>query len=216
MTRDTLFTRATLRLFGPGYGAELPFPLRYGWAVPVITWGSIAVVTVTVFVMTIRGLGPLLVWIGIGIAVASGLGVLIHWMRTRGRDEVALLPALNRTPRTATVTANEEVDVMTGWPGVFVTYRGRDRRRHEVHLADHIDDSWLDRFPVGSTWQVYAFEDPALANTVVFLTEEHDDVWRSGTYLWLGVRGIVYTSRFAKPRPGSRFFGEGSKQRFET
>ncbi|MFB6599544.1 hypothetical protein [Streptomyces diastaticus] len=65
-----------------------------------------------------------------------------------------------------------------------------------------------------STWQVYCFRDPALADTVVFLTEAHDEVWRSGTYLWLGDRGEVRTEQFRKPRPGSPFLGEDSPWRF--
>ncbi|WP_405929119.1 hypothetical protein OG554_22715 [Streptomyces griseus] len=144
---------------------------------------------------------------------------LVDWAGTIGhssrRGRNAVLPALDRTPRIAMVTVNEESDFMTGWPGLYVTYRGTDGRQHEVRLADHVDDSWLDRFPAGSTWQVYCFRDPALADTVVFLTEEHGDVWRSGTYLWLGVRGEVRTGQFRKPRPGSPFLGEDSPWRFE-
>lgn len=124
------------------------------------------------------------------------------------------LPALDRTPRTATVTANEESDFQTGWPGLYVSYTGTDGKRHDVHLADHVDGSWLDRFPVGSTCEVYAFADPALADTVVFLTEAHDDVRRMGIYLWLGVRGVVQTGQFKKPRPGSPFFREGTTWEF--
>lgn len=48
----------------------------------------------------------------------------------------------------------------------------------------------------------------------MFLTEAHDDVWRSGTYLWLGDRGEVRTEQFRKPRPGSPFLGEDSPWRF--
>lgn len=143
---------------------------------------------------------------------------LVDWndkkRRRSRRDERMHLPALDRTPRLAVVTANEESDAMTGWPGLYVTYTGTDGRRHEVHLADHVDDTWLDRFPIGSTWQVYSFRDPALANTVVFLTEAHDDVWRAGIYLWLGVRGEVRTGQFKKPRPGSPFFGDDSTWTF--
>ena len=98
---------------------------------------------------------------------------LVDWndkkRRRSRRDERMHLPALDRTPRLAVVTANEESDAMTGWPGLYVTYTGTDGRRHEVHLADHVDDTWLDRFPIGSTLNRPGFR------SVLQARMEHDE-----------------------------------------
>lgn len=61
---------------------------------------------------------------------------------------------------------------------------------------------------------VYAFRDPELADSVVFLTEAHDEVWRSGWKLD-GVR-IGGEGGPVKPGPGSPFLRDGSKWEFTS
>lgn len=209
--RGSVFDRVTMRLFGVGHGADVPFIHRYGWVMPTIVIACIiGVVGITVLLVA---LGPVFMWAFIGLLVVfSAIAILRAAALTP--KPLDTLPAIDRTPRVATVSANEGTDSVTGWPGLYVTYQGRDGKQYEVHLADDVDESWLDRFPVGSTWQVYAFRDTALADTVVFLTEAHDEVLRSGIYLWLGVRGEVHTGQFRKPRPGSPFFGGDSRWEF--
>ncbi|WP_396911133.1 hypothetical protein [Mycolicibacterium sp.] len=211
--RGSVFDRITMRLFGVGYGADMPFIHRYDWVIPTITiTGIIAVVGLNVVLVV---LGPVFVWtFFLLVVLASAIAILPAALLTP--KSVDALPAIDRTPRDATVSANEGTDSVTGWPGLYVTYQGRDGEQHEVHLADDVDESWLGRFLVGSTWQVYTFRDPALADTVVFLTEAHDEVLRSGIYLWLGVRGEVHTGQFRKPRPGSPFFSQDSKWEFAS
>lgn len=97
-------------------------------------------------------------------------------------------------------------------PFLVLRYRGIDGHRHSAQLADYPDETWIDRFAPGSTWQVYAFQDPDLADSVVFLTEAHDDVWRAG-YVLDGVR-IGVEGGPLKPAPGSPFLREDSKWRF--
>ncbi|GAA5154783.1 hypothetical protein GCM10025768_26500 [Microbacterium pseudoresistens] len=162
---------------------------------------------------------PLLFWIGpqnlpewamvipgAGTALFTGVAVLGMWLMTRGP-----LPPLDRTPRTATVLYNT-VDA-EGGQDITVRYHGADGSQHEAELADLIDDSWLDRFAEGTTWQIYAFEDAALADAVVFLTEEHDEVWRDG-YKLNGVR-LGGEGGPLPPGPGSPFLREGGKFTFE-
>lgn len=122
------------------------------------------------------------------------------------------LPALDRTPRIAKVVFNAEDS--EGGQILTVRYRGVDGDTHDAELADLIDDAWLGKFTQGTTWQVYAFQDPKLADTVVFLTEDHDDVWRDG-YKLDGVR-LGGESGPVKPGPGSPFFREDSKWSFES
>lgn len=100
-----------------------------------------------------------------------------------------------------------------GGQEITVRYRGADREEYDAELADLIDDSWLGEFTPGTTWQVHAFADPELANSVVFLTEVHDDVWRDG-YKLNGVR-LGGESGPLRPGPGSPFLGEDSKWTFE-
>lgn len=143
---------------------------------------------------------------GVGAVVLTGIAILGMLLQTR-----ASLPALDRVPRTATVLTNE--DDSEGGQILTVRYLGVDDCEHDAELADRILDSWRDRFVPGSTWQVYAFRDPELANIVVFLTEEHDNVWRQG-YKLDGVR-LGGESGPLKPGPGSPFLREGSKWKFE-
>ena len=140
----------------------------------------------------------------VAFTAIAGLGM---WMQTRGP-----LPALDRTPRSARVMFNTEDS--EGGQSLSLRYRGVNGEKHDAELADLIDDSWLGEFSPGSTWQVYAFRDPKLANTVVFLTEAHEDVWRDG-YKLDGVR-LGGEGGPVKPGPGSPFLREDSKWRFES
>lgn len=140
----------------------------------------------------------------LGLTAVAGLGM---WMQTRGP-----LPALDRTPRPARVVIN--ADDAEGGQSLVLRYRGVDGEEYEAELADLIDDTWLDRFAPGSVWQVYAFRDLSLANTVVFLTEEHDEVWRDG-YKLDGVRLGGEGGPIA-PGPGSPFLREDSRWTFES
>ncbi|GAB3616396.1 hypothetical protein GCM10027416_09530 [Okibacterium endophyticum] len=152
----------------------------------------------------------MLTWIGIGIVVLTAVVLTcmsIHLHRaTRGP-----LPALDRTPRTARVILS--ADDGEGHT-ILLKYRGVDGCKHSAQLADHPDENWIDRFAPGSTWQVYAFRDPDLADSVVFLTEAHNDVWRAG-YVLDGVR-IGGEGGPLEPAPGSPFLREDSKWRFEA
>lgn len=143
---------------------------------------------------------------GVGAVVFTAIAALGMWLQTRQP-----LPALDRTPRSARVTLNTEDS--EGRQGITVRYRGADGEKHDAELADLIADSWLGEFTPGTTWQVYAFRDPRLANSVVFLTEAHDDVWRDG-YKLDGVR-LGGESGPVTPGPGSPFLREDSKRRFE-
>lgn len=162
---------------------------------------------------------PLCFWLGfealdVWAFVVLGAGAmlcvgLVMWglkLQTSGP-----LPALDKTPRTATITM--VADDADGGETVAVRYRGADGERHDAELADLIDDSWLDRFSPGSTWQIYAFRDARLADAVVFLTEAHDDVWRDG-YRLNGVR-MGGEGGPLTPGPGSPFLREGGKWTFD-
>jgi len=141
-----------------------------------------------------------------GTALSLGLVALGMRMMSKGP-----LPALDRTPRTAKVMFN--VDDAEGGQDITVRYLGADGEEHDADLADVIDDDWEDRFKPGTTWQIYAFRDPTLATSVVFLTEQHEDVWRKGYNLG-GVR-LGGESGPVTRGPGSPFLREGSKWAFE-
>jgi len=143
---------------------------------------------------------------GVGSVVFTAIAALGTWMQTRRP-----LPALDRTPRSARVTLNTED--AEGRQDIIVRYEGVDGERHDAELADLIDASCLHRFAPGATWQVYAFRDPKLADSVVFLTEAHDDVWRDG-YKLDGVR-LGGEGGPVRPGPGSPFLREDSKWSFE-
>ncbi|WP_069814595.1 hypothetical protein [Streptomyces sp. TP-A0874] len=108
---------------------------------------------------------------------------------TRGYRKT--LPALDRTPRRATVTGrrgyNTDPDPESeiGPYELLTVTLDINGTAVESTIADIVAPDSLDRFTVGSIWTVYAFEDPAALNkdadrTRVILTEAHDDVIRSG------------------------------------
>lgn len=101
------------------------------------------------------------------------------------------LPALDRTPRTATVTGRSIVNPEPEADSDVPTYElvvvtvDIDGTGVETTIADIIAADSLDRFTIGSAWKVYAFEDPAALNkhpgrTRVLLTEAHDEIIRAG------------------------------------
>jgi hypothetical protein len=164
--------------------------------IPYVFWRGEDAVSGWAFV--IPGAGAVL-----GAAVAF-LGLQLETRRP--------LPALDRTPRSAKVLYSAED--AEGRQILTVLYRGHDDNEHKAELADVIDDSWQDRFTRGTTWQVYAFRDPMLADSVVFLTEQHHDIWRSG-YKLDGVR-LGSEGGPVKPGRGSPFFRSNSKRKFES
>ncbi len=143
-------------------------------------------------------------------AVACGAG----WL---GAISNRPLPALDRAPRVARVR-----EVVCQWDQpdtteeeearrIIVEYLGGDGRTHVAHLGDLIHESSIDRFTPESPWHVYAFADPELADTMVLLTESHDDVRRSG-YLITGLHGNTEFSSLQQPASGSPFLN--GKRRF--
>jgi len=131
------------------------------------------------------------------------------------------LPALDRKPRKAIVTGrksfNPEPDPDTFMPAYeLVTVRVEvDGVANDTMIADIVAAESLDRFAVGSVWNVYAFEDPMALNnapgpgrTRVILTEAHDDVIRTGYDLGFytlhdeaGPGSDLLQRRFANERP---------------
>lgn len=220
--------RATLTWLGIGAGVTLtacllidpvrsirkgdPAVVCVGGVITAIGWGCVTI--------SLLGGFPFLAWVGsqnvpewawsmpgagsVAFTAVAGLGM---WMLTRGP-----LPALDRTPRSARVVSN--TNDAEGAQRITVHYSGADGDEHEAELADLIDGSWRNRFAPGTTWQVYAFQNPDLADAVVFLTEEHEDVWRSG-YRLNGVRLGGEGGPVARG-PGSPFLREGGKWRFES
>lgn len=100
------------------------------------------------------------------------------------------LPALDRTPRPATVTGYVRFGVDPDSDGDTPAYDlvevrvDIDGGQVETAIADIVAAESLARFAVGSVWDVYAFEDPAELNnaheTRVVLAEAHEDVIRRG------------------------------------
>ncbi|MEV0784114.1 hypothetical protein AB0I52_14280 [Streptomyces sp. NPDC050423] len=116
------------------------------------------------------------------------------------------LPALDRTPRQATVTGRVRFDVDPGSDSDTPAYDlievrvDLDGVQVGTTIADIVAAESLARFAVGSVWDVYALEDPAELNhdhrTRVVLAEPHEDVIRSGYDL--GTYALHY-----EPGPGS-------------
>ncbi len=112
---------------------------------------------------------------------------------TRGWHKT--LPALDRTPRQATVTGRVRFDVDPDSDSDTPAYDLIEVRvgiggvQVDTTIADIVASESLARFAVGSVWEVYAFEDPAELNhghgTRVLLAEPHEDVIRCGYDLGL-------------------------------
>lgn len=185
---------------------------RIGGAIAAVGWGGFAIVLIGGFaVLALLGWDRFSWWGPLGVGV---LAVCMGVLAPIGMELAAKapLPALDRMPLTARVVLL--TDNADDGQCILVEYRDARGEGHDAQLADLIDDSWEDRFAPGTTWQVYAFRDPALADSVVFLTEAHEDVWRDGYKLdgvRLGGEGGPVT-----PGPGSPFLREGSKWRFES
>ncbi len=97
------------------------------------------------------------------------------------------LPALDRTPRQATVTGHVRFDVDPDSDSDVPAHDLIEVRvdidgvQVDTTIADIVAAESLARFAVGSVWDVYAFEDPAeLIETRVVLAEAHEDVIRCG------------------------------------
>ncbi len=192
------------------FRAGVPVAVWAGEALCALGWGGTAIsLAAGIPYLFWRGPDSTPEWAflipGLGAVVFTGLVFVGMRMQTSGP-----LPALDRTPREARVIFNEDDD---DGQNIEVRYPGVDGKKHDAELADLIDDSWQDRFAPGTTWQVFAFRDVALADSVVFLTEQHDDVWRKGYKLngvRLGGEGGPVTRG-----PGSPFFRAGAKWTFE-
>lgn len=221
--------RATLVWIGLGFGlatavwlaiepwrsirSGAPAAVWGGQLLTAIGWGGVAI--------SLAAGIPLMFWLGprnlpewtLGLPGAGSIAftaVAVLGMRMQTRRP---LPALDRTARSAQVLFI--ADDSEGGQSIRVRYVGADGEKHDAELADVIDDSWTDRFTPGSTWQIYAFTDPALAESVVFLTERHDEVWRSG-YKLDGVRLGGESGPVHPVGPGSPFFREDGKWTFES
>lgn len=180
------------------------------WALPALIIGAMLAIGVGIWWLVILGWGDLLFWCAIAAAVVTG-GLTLHMVIELSILTRRPLPALDRTPRTATVVLNvNDGESRT----LLLQYIGADGEAYDAQLADYIDDGWEEAFAPGSEWQVYAFRDPDLAVTVLFLTEAHDAVWRSG-YVLDGVR-IGGESGPVKRGPGSPFLRSPGKWRFEA
>ncbi|CKI06670.1 hypothetical protein LTT02_00100 [Mycolicibacterium smegmatis] len=208
--KEPLLVRTAEKLL-VGSGPQAPFLVRHDWAIPAIVFGGCGLFMVLALIASFQGWGPVLMWIVIGIGalcVVLTVPTFVQMFRaTRGP-----LPALDRTPRTARVVLH--ADDAEGGQTILVEYRDAAGEGHDAQLADVIHESWEKRFSPGSRWQVYAFRDPELTDTVVFLTEVHDDVWRDGWKLD-GVR-IGGEGGPVKPGPGSPFLRTGSKWEFAS
>lgn len=208
--KDPLLDRIVEKLF-VGSGPRAPFLIRHDWAIPVAVFGGCGVFAAVVVISIVQGWSPVLMWIVIGIgavgAAATALGLSRMLRAARGP-----LPALDRTPRTARVVLRS--DDADGGQTILVEYRDDHGQGHDAQLADIIHESSEARFAPGSNWQVYAFRDPALADSIVFLAEAHDDIWRDGWKLD-GVR-IGGESGPVAPGPGSPFLRENSRWDFAS
>ncbi|MDX3590160.1 hypothetical protein PV749_03355 [Streptomyces sp. ID03-2B] len=100
------------------------------------------------------------------------------------------LPALDRTPRRATVTGQVHFAVDPDSDSDMPAYDLIEVRvdidgvQVDTTIADIVAAESLACFAAGSVWYVYAFEDPAALNndhrTRVILAEAHEDVVRTG------------------------------------
>lgn len=208
--KNPLLDRVVEKLF-VGSGPDAPFLIRHDWVIPVAVFGGCGVFGILSVIASLQGWGPVLMWIVFAIGVVSALSMIPRFVRMF-RAIRGPLPALDRTPRTARVTLR--ADDADGGQAILVEYRDDHGQGHDAQLADIIHESSQHRFVPGSRWQVYAFHSPDLADTVVFLTEGHDDVWRGGWKLD-GVR-IGGEGGPVKPGPGSPFLRAGTKWEFAS
>ncbi|SLB79630.1 Uncharacterised protein [Mycobacteroides abscessus subsp. abscessus] len=155
---------------------------------------------------TVRGV--MLFFAILVVAIACGVG----WLQAMSSTP---LPALDHTPgwRACARSAN----------GTNLTPQRKQKRRrsssttteptgrHTAWLGDLINEASIDQFTPESSWHVYAFADPELADTMVLLTEAHDDVRRSG-YLITGLHGNTEFTSLQQPAAGSPFLN--GKRRF--
>lgn len=156
---------------------------------------------------TVRGV--MLFFAILVVAIACGVG----WFQAMSSTP---LPALDHTPRVARVREIREWDQPDTTAEAqtkkgIVDYDGADGKTHTAWLGDLINEASIDRFTPESSWHVYAFADPDLADTMVLLTEAHDDVRRSG-YLITGLHGNTEFSSLQQPAAGSPFLN--GKRRF--
>jgi len=132
------------------------------------------------------------------------------------------LPPLDRRPRIAIVTGRESFNTDPNSDSEIPAYELVAVRvdvegiTTNAMIADIVTAESLDRFAVGSVWNVYVFEDPVALNddpepdwTRVILTEAHDDVIRTGYDLGFytmhqgpGPGSDLLLRRFANDRPG--------------
>ncbi|UED86633.1 hypothetical protein [Streptomyces profundus] len=121
------------------------------------------------------------------VVLALGLSAVI----AANRMFLRVLPALDRTPREATVTGRRTLNAEPDADGDVDPYDllsvrlDIDGTLVDSHIAEIIARESLDRFTVGSTWTVYAFDGPLThaerpADSRVILAEAHDDVVRQG------------------------------------
>lgn len=141
---------------------------------------------------------------GIGLLFVIGMPLLI-WRSYVTKDKPR--PLLDRSRSyTATVCAaymGSSYDESAS-ANVQVEYVDADGETQRVWLADVIDDSWVDRFAVGSPWQIYAHNPPHPTPRVV-LTEAHEEVWRCGIDMNTNGFGAGYSTGVWPPGPGSPF-----------
>lgn len=137
----------------------------------------------------------------------------IAWLETLSNTP---LPTLDHTHRVARVREirewdNPDTTSEAETKRMIVDYDGADGRTHTAWLGDLIHPSSIERFTPESRWQVYAFADPDLADTMVLLTESHDDVWRNG-YMVTGLHRNFEFLVHQPSAPGSPFLNR--KRRF--
>lgn len=109
------------------------------------------------------------------------------------------LPVLDRIARTATVIGTQHIrDVRL----VEVEYIDGAATVRREYLADVVLGPELDRFAIGTTWQVYGFRKP---QGRCLLTEIHDDLPRNG-YDLDGLR-IMHEQMLFEDREGSPILG---------
>lgn len=147
--------------------------------------------------------------------LAAATACCIAWLEAMSNTP---LPVLNPTPRIARVREirewdNPDTTSEAETKKIIVEYSGDDGQTHTAWLGDLVHESSIDRFTRGSCWQVYAFADPEMADTMVLLTEEHDDVWRNG-YMITGVHENFEFLAHQQPAPGSPFLN--GKRRFAS